>query len=395
MLSLKETHNRGYSCTKSHFSSATNLLIEDIDPSTPEPSQPPQQHSSTHTPLTHQQLLLEVTMQQPTNYYTQTESELLQLEATGGHLPEYEQLQPEGVNLQQTQTNSAFTPAHHQQQQQQQQQRQSQSQQPTVLTLTTLNNLNRATPNSSTAATPTPTTASNLEASSSSTSNGGGSSNSTTPQHFVAPLQRRCQAPPPTLPLSSISSPLRTANYKSAAYHQHQHHQQQLEFQRNSQSDDDSGCALEEYTWVPPGLRPDQVRFYFSQLPDDKVPYVNSAGEKYRVKQLLHQLPPQDNEVRYCHSLSDEERKELRIFSAQRKREAIGRGAVRLLSDERPCKGYSNKKAQPKKLTKTFLNTPPRPTSLHIVKEKVKGAPRVSRSPVADASVKWLQSVFA
>ena len=24
-------------------------------------------------------------------------------------------------------------------------------------------------------------------------------------------------------------------------------------------SDDDSGCALEEYTWVPPGLKPDQV----------------------------------------------------------------------------------------------------------------------------------------
>lgn len=47
-------------------------------------------------------------------------------------------------------------------------------------------------------------------------------------------------------------------------------------------------------------------------------------------------------QVRYCHSLSDEERKELRIFSAQRKREALGRGAVRLLSDERPCKGVSN-----------------------------------------------------
>lgn len=40
-----------------------------------------------------------------------------------------------------------------------------------------------------------------------------------------------------------------------------------------------------------------QVRLYFSQLPDDKVPYVNSPGEKYRIKQLLHQLPPQDNEV--------------------------------------------------------------------------------------------------
>lgn len=31
------------------------------------------------------------------------------------------------------------------------------------------------------------------------------------------------------------------------------------DFQRNSTSDDDSGCALEEYAWVPPGLSPEQV----------------------------------------------------------------------------------------------------------------------------------------
>lgn len=39
-----------------------------------------------------------------------------------------------------------------------------------------------------------------------------------------------------------------------------------LGFQRSSTSDDDSGCALEEYTWVPPGLRPEQVNLepYFS-----------------------------------------------------------------------------------------------------------------------------------
>jgi hypothetical protein len=35
----------------------------------------------------------------------------------------------------------------------------------------------------------------------------------------------------------------------------------QLDNQRQSQSDDDSGCALEEYTWVPSGLRPEQVMF--------------------------------------------------------------------------------------------------------------------------------------
>ncbi|KAG8254480.1 hypothetical protein J6590_008937 [Homalodisca vitripennis] len=33
-----------------------------------------------------------------------------------------------------------------------------------------------------------------------------------------------------------------------------------LDPQRHSHSDDDSGCALEEYTWVPPGLRPDQAQ---------------------------------------------------------------------------------------------------------------------------------------
>ena len=37
--------------------------------------------------------------------------------------------------------------------------------------------------------------------------------------------------------------------------------------QRHSQSDDDSGCALEEYTWVPPGLKPDQVSSVLRILP--------------------------------------------------------------------------------------------------------------------------------
>ncbi|XP_053318477.1 prickle-like protein 1 [Spea bombifrons] len=102
--------------------------------------------------------------------------------------------------------------------------------------------------------------------------------------------------------------------------------------QRSSTSDDDSGCAMEEYTWVPPGLRPEQVQLYFSCLPEEKVPYVNSVGEKYRIKQLLYQLPPHDNEVRYCQSLSEEEKNELQMFSTQRKKEALGRGNIKFLS---------------------------------------------------------------
>ncbi|XP_014474870.1 PREDICTED: protein prickle-like isoform X1 [Dinoponera quadriceps] len=107
-----------------------------------------------------------------------------------------------------------------------------------------------------------------------------------------------------------------------------------MHHQRHSQSDDDSGCALEEYTWVPPGLRPDQVHLYFSALPEDKIPYAGSAGERERVKQLLQQLPPHDNEARYCSGLTEEEKRELRVFAAQRKREALGRGHASQL--ERP-----------------------------------------------------------
>lgn len=41
-------------------------------------------------------------------------------------------------------------------------------------------------------------------------------------------------------------------------------------------------------------------------MPEDKVPYVNSVGERYRVKQLLQQLPPHDNEVmKLKHSTSE------------------------------------------------------------------------------------------
>ena len=72
-----------------------------------------------------------------------------------------------------------------------------------------------------------------------------------------------------------------------------------------------------------------KVHQYFSCISDDKIPYVNSVGEKYRIKQLLQQLPPHDNEARYCNSLNDDEIKELKLFSQQRKRESLGRGIAK------------------------------------------------------------------
>merc|ERR1711935_151195 len=95
-------------------------------------------------------------------------------------------------------------------------------------------------------------------------------------------------------------------------------------------SDDDSGCAvLDEYAWVPPGLTPKQVQAYFNRMPERYVPYIDSDGEKWRNQQLIDQLPPQDNEARYCSGLSPEEENEPQLFATQRKQNAFGRGSVR------------------------------------------------------------------
>lgn len=68
-----------------------------------------------------------------------------------------------------------------------------------------------------------------------------------------------------------------------------------------------------------------------SCLPSHCVPYANS---QHRTAQLLKQLPPHDTHARYCHGLSDEEKRELKQFSQQRARDALGRGTVRVAG---PC----------------------------------------------------------
>ena len=65
-----------------------------------------------------------------------------------------------------------------------------------------------------------------------------------------------------------------------------------------------------------------------SSLPQEEVPLVGCHGDKQRLKQLLYQLPPHDNDASYCNQLSSCERKELKQFSSRRRREALGRGRV-------------------------------------------------------------------
>uniref|UniRef100_A0A8R1I1U0 Uncharacterized protein n=1 Tax=Caenorhabditis japonica TaxID=281687 RepID=A0A8R1I1U0_CAEJA len=106
---------------------------------------------------------------------------------------------------------------------------------------------------------------------------------------------------------------------------------------RHSTSDDDSGCALDEYAWVPSGLKPNMVHAYFASLPENKVPFVGSAGEKWRQRQSRYQLPPQDSDVRYCEDLSAEEADTLRMFERTRKTECLGSGVIQYAPFDGKC----------------------------------------------------------
>ena len=65
-------------------------------------------------------------------------------------------------------------------------------------------------------------------------------------------------------------------------------------------------------------------------LSPSAVPLVGSAGDRNRIRRLLRQLPPHDNDPRYCHvTLSQEQKQEFASFCARRKHEALGRGVVR------------------------------------------------------------------
>ncbi|KAM9074200.1 prickle-like protein 4 isoform 2-T3 [Megaptera novaeangliae] len=57
----------------------------------------------------------------------------------------------------------------------------------------------------------------------------------------------------------------------------------------------------------------------------------NQAPSWPGLRTLLQQLPPQDSDERYCLALGEEERAELRLFCAQRRREALGQGVARLV----------------------------------------------------------------
>jgi len=88
-------------------------------------------------------------------------------------------------------------------------------------------------------------------------------------------------------------------------HHSHDHYRLNLPVSRALKHSNSRGTAPHDpintearYTWVPANLTADQISYYFAALPEEKVPMTSRPGEKHRVRQLLHQLPPYDDKVR-------------------------------------------------------------------------------------------------
>uniref|UniRef100_A0A7E4UTD8 LIM zinc-binding domain-containing protein n=1 Tax=Panagrellus redivivus TaxID=6233 RepID=A0A7E4UTD8_PANRE len=146
-----------------------------------------------------------------------------------------------------------------------------------------------------------------------------------------------CCSPVLQAKTAKVPSVKTSPTHPSRLQHPHQHgphlHQQRKggitsEVHRYSTSDDDSGCVMDEYSWAPSGLKPDAVQQYFACIPADKIPYINSVGEKWRTRQLQYQLPAQDSDARYCGNLTEAEENELQIIEETRKRECFGHGVI-------------------------------------------------------------------
>jgi len=83
------------------------------------------------------------------------------------------------------------------------------------------------------------------------------------------------------------------------------------------------------YTWVPPGLLTSaKVQRYFDMLPQDKVPKIGSAGERYRDKQLVYQLPKQDLAMSYCKHVETRHRSSYEDFVSGRNEIALDIGKL-------------------------------------------------------------------
>ena len=63
-----------------------------------------------------------------------------------------------------------------------------------------------------------------------------------------------------------------------------------------------------------------------SKLPESKVPKLDSKGARYRLKQLVYQMPLQDFSTKHCRKLALDQKMAMDDMCAKRTEKALGVG---------------------------------------------------------------------
>lgn len=71
-----------------------------------------------------------------------------------------------------------------------------------------------------------------------------------------------------------------------------------------------------------------QIHRYFETLPEEKVPKIDSIGERYREKQIAYQLPKQDLALSYCKHIEPQHNASYEDFVTARNELALDIGYV-------------------------------------------------------------------
>lgn len=91
------------------------------------------------------------------------------------------------------------------------------------------------------------------------------------------------------------------------------------------------------YSWIPPGLASEKIGTYFSRIPKNKIPKLGTVGEKYRMKQLIFQLPKQDMSVFFCKFIDKRFEKHFDEFVNNRNKTCLYMGRVVTIKEKTKC----------------------------------------------------------
>jgi len=108
-----------------------------------------------------------------------------------------------------------------------------------------------------------------------------------------------------------------------------------------------------KFDWVPPNVHKDLASEYMQLLPSDKLPISGSDGAIYRRQQLEKQVPLHDFNANVCHNLTAEESDAMSSYLQNLKKNAVGQGLVKKLSENiNPLPLFKNMNLTPKPFKK-------------------------------------------